>query len=110
MILVTGMPIDFEWTVKFGDLLTVGGAAVVAASILHKRGRSEATSDAILTRLVEDFREMKEEFKTFSSTMAKVATQESQIALLMKWYDELRRGIGFVRGVRGIDHEYGKDD
>lgn len=103
---MTEMGIAFEWTVKFGDLLTMGGALVVAMSILYRRGRNEATSDAILTRLVEDFREMKEEFKTFSSTMAKVATQESQIGLLMKWYDELRRGEGFVKGPRGIDREF----
>jgi hypothetical protein len=91
------MGINFEWTVKIGDVLTLLGALVVAGSILYKRGITEATNAAILARLVEDFDEMKKEFKAFSAAMGEVATQKMQIGLLMKWYDELRRGVGIVK-------------
>ncbi|WGR74353.1 MULTISPECIES: hypothetical protein [unclassified Bradyrhizobium] len=101
------MGITFEWTIKFGDVLTVAGAFIVAASIIYKRGISEATNSAILTRLVDDFDEMKKEFKSFSAAMSEVATQKMQIGMLMKWYDELRHGQGFVRGSRSsVDGEY----
>lgn len=90
------MGLSFEWTVKFGDILTLAGALLVAGSILYKRGIAEATNSAILSRLVEDFDEMKKEFKAFSAAMSEVATQKMQIGLLMKWYDELRRGVGII--------------
>jgi len=59
-----------------------------------------------LKALTKELTEMKTEFKAFSQTLEKVAVQEMQIGLLMKWYDELRHGDGFVRGTRGIDREY----
>lgn len=96
----------FEWTVKFGDLLTVAAALFVAASFLHKHGGQEASVQVTLKALTRELTEMKTEFREFGETLKKVAIQEVQIGLLMKWYDELRRGEGFVRGVHGIDREY----
>lgn len=89
--------INFEWTVKFGDVLTMFGAVVVASSILYKRGVSEATNSQILKQLVIDFDEMKKEFKAFSAALTETAVQKKQIELLMRWYDELRRGVGIIR-------------
>ena len=100
------MGFGFEWTIKLGDLLTVAGALFVAAAFLHKRGGQEASVEVTLTALAKEFKELKEQFKTFSETLTQVATQEVKINLLMRWYDELRRGEGFVRGARGIDREY----
>ena len=62
-----------------------------------------------LESLANELRELKDQFKTFGETLTTVATQEVKINLLMKWYDELRRGDGFVRGARGIDREYSDD-
>jgi len=82
----------FDWTIRFGDVLTVCGAMFVGTSFIYRRGGRDATLD----QLSKDFSEMKDEFKSFGVTLAKVAIQEMQISLLMKWYDELRRGIGKI--------------
>lgn len=82
----------FDWTIKFGDVLTLGGAAFVGGSFLYRRGGREATLEA----LAKDFGEMREEMKTFGKTITEVAIQRSEINMLLKWYDELRRGIGKI--------------
>ena len=102
--------LSFEWTVKLGDLLTVVSALAVAAAFLHKRGGQEMGMQITLESLAQELKELKEQFKTFAETLTTVATQEVRINLLMKWYDELRRGEGFVRGARGIDREYTEGD
>jgi hypothetical protein len=94
------MGLTFEWSVKFGDLLTLGGALIVAAAFLYNRGGKEAGDQMTLQALSREFTEMKSEFKTFSDTLQKIAVQETKIELLMKWYDELRHGDGFVQGPR----------
>lgn len=97
---------SFEWAFKAGDLMTLGSALVVAAAFLYRRGGQEAGMSLTLEALTKELTEMKTEFKAFSQTLGKVAVQEVQIGLLMKWYDELRRGQGFIKGARGIDREY----
>lgn len=89
--------LSFEWTIKFGDVLTMCSAVIVAGAILYRKGQAEATHNAILSRLVDDFDEMKKEFKAFSSVLSEVALQKMQIELLMKWYDEFRRGVGLIK-------------
>jgi hypothetical protein len=97
----------FEWTVRAGDVLTLLGAVVVAGGFLYRRGAKEIAIEITLRALTEQLAEMKTEFKTFGETLKKVGIQEVQISLLMKWYDELRRGEGYVRGSRsGVDGEY----
>jgi hypothetical protein len=102
------MGLTFEWTVKLGDLLTMGGALMVAAAFLYNRGGKEAGDQMTLRALSKEFKEMKTEFKAFSETLAKIAVQETKIELLMQWYDELRRGVGFIQEPRrsNIDGEY----
>lgn len=87
----------FEWTIRAGDLLTLVGGCVVAAAFLYRRGGDDAIVRLTLKIMTDDLAEMKTEFKSFGDTLKKVALQEMQIGLLMKWYDELRRGKGIVR-------------
>lgn len=102
------MGLSFEWTVKLGDLFTLVGALSVAAAFLYNRGGKEAGDSMTLNALSKEFTEMKTEFKAFSDTLQKIAVQETKIELLMKWYDELRHGEGFIQGPRraNIDGEY----
>jgi hypothetical protein len=94
------MGLTFEWTVKFGDALTAGsmlvGALIVAGTVLYKRGGQEVGAKLTLEALTKQLEEMKTEFKAFSAALREVAVQRSQIDLLMKWYDELRRGVGKI--------------
>lgn len=87
----------FEWTIRAGDLLTFVGGLAVAASFLYRRGGADTAVKMSLKAMMEKFTEMEIEFKSFSQTLQKVAIQEMQIGLLMKWYDELRRGKGIVK-------------
>ncbi len=98
--------ISFEWTIKLGDVLTLAGACAVAAAFLYRRGGQEAGVQITLEALTKQLTEMKTEFKAFAETLKEVAVQKEQIRLLMKWYDELRHGDGFVRGARGIEREF----
>lgn len=101
------MGLTFEWTFKLGDVFTLFGALVVAAAFLYRKGGEGASVNITLTALAKEFTEMKTEFKGFAETLQTVAVQEVKIGLLMKWYDELRHGQGFVRGSRtSIDGEY----
>jgi hypothetical protein len=100
---------NFEWTLRAGDILTLVGGLSVAAAFLYRRGGQETGIQITLKTLTEELAEMKTEFKAFGETLTQVATQEVKINLLMKWYDELRRGVGFVQGPRGIDREYGRE-
>lgn len=98
---------NFEWTFRAGDILTFFGGLAVAAAFLYRRGGQEVSVQLTLEALTKELTEMKTEFKEFSATLAKVAIQEMQIGLLMKWYDELRRGKGWVQGHDGgVDGEY----
>ena len=97
----------FEWTFRAGDILTCFGGIAIAAAFLYRRGGQEVSVQITLEALTRELTEMKTEFKSFGETLKKVAIQEMQIGLLMKWYDELRRGEGYVKGHRGgIDGEY----
>lgn len=96
----------FEWTVRFGDLLTMGGAIFVAFGILYRRGQEDVRIDDSIKKALEELKGMKEQLERFSDAIGKIAVQEMQIGLLMKWYDELRRGQGWIQGSGGVDREY----
>jgi hypothetical protein len=91
------MGFGFEWTVRAGDILTFIGGIFVAGSLLYKRGGQDATLKVTMKAFTDELAEMKSEFKSFGETLKKVAIQEMQIGLLMKWYDELRNGKGIVK-------------
>jgi len=86
----------FDWSIKFGDILTMGGALFVGLTILLKRNAHTIQSDLILRTVTQELAELKLEVKTFGVTISKIAVQEEKINLLMKWYDELRRGVGRI--------------
>lgn len=103
------MGLTFEWTIKLGDVLTMFGAVCVAAAFLYNRGGKEAGEHMTLRTLSEEIRGMKTKFEGFGETLQKIAVQETKIELLMKWYDELRHGEGFIQSdVRrgNVDGEY----
>lgn len=86
----------FEWTFRAGDVLTFAGGVFVAAAFLYRRGGEDTRLKITMDAFTKELNEMKTEFKSFGDTLKKVAIQEMQIGLLMKWYDELRRGKGII--------------
>lgn len=96
--------ISWDWTIRAGDVLTMCGALIVAAGIIYNRGRAESRLEGAVLKSTEELSglkgevsDLRGEMKQFGTIMAKMAVQETKIDLLMKWYDELRRGIGLVR-------------
>lgn len=72
----------------------MGGALVVAAGVLYRRVEADAGMQILVKELAKDFSEMKDEMKSFGKAISELAVQRAEINLLMKWYDELRRGGG----------------
>ena len=100
------MTLTFEWTFRAGDVLTfVGGCGVIAA-FLFRSGGSVGRLEAAMTRCIDEISEMKSELSEFGRALTRLSVQETKTDLLMKWYDELRSGKGFIQGGRGIDHEW----
>lgn len=99
---------NFEWTVRAGDVLTLIGGLGVAAAFLYRRGGADVELKLAVTACLKEISEMKTELSEFGKAMTRLAVQETKINLLMKWYDELRRGKGWVAGhdADGVDGEY----
>lgn len=100
------MGITFEWTLKLGDLLTIGGAFVVAAGIVIGRVRNDTKLETAVTTAISEISELKKEFKKFGEILINQADQNRRIIHLEEDVRELRHGEGFVRGPRGIEREY----
>ena len=100
------MGIAFEWTVKFGDVLTLFGALFVAGSFLYRRGGTETGVQVTLQQLAGDFAGMQDEIKKISDVLINQADQNRRIIHLEEDVRDLRHGRGFVQGSRGIDREY----
>jgi hypothetical protein len=87
---------NFEWTFRAGDILTFIGGLAVAASFLYRRGGSDVELKIAVAACLKEMSEIKSELAEFGKAMTKLAVQETKIDLLMKWYDELRRGVGKI--------------
>lgn len=86
----------FDWSVRFGDILVFIGGITVAVTFIYRRGAFDTEMKIAIKTLTEDFTEMKDNMKIFGQSLANYQGMEIKINLLMKWYDELRRGIGRV--------------
>lgn len=89
---------NFEWTLRAGDVLTLIGGLAAAAAFLYRRGGSDLELKLAVAACLKEISEIKLELSEFGKAMTRLAVQETKINLLMKWYDELRRGKGWVQG------------
>ncbi len=109
--------INFEWTIRAGDLLIFAGGIAAAGSFLYKRGGIDATTSATLKALTEEVSDSKHEtkesigaiqieIKKIGEVLINQADQNRRIIHLEDDVRELRHGNGFIRGPVGIDREY----
>lgn len=108
---------NFEWTLRAGDILTFIGGVGVAGAFLYRRGGNEATTAvtllALTTEVSESKRETKEsigaiqiEIKKIGEVLINQADQNRRIIHLEDDVREMRHGHGFIQGGGGIDREY----
>lgn len=99
---------NFDWSFRFGDILTCIGGLAAAAAFLYRRGGSDVELKLAVAACLKEISEIKTELSEFGKAMTRLAVQETKINLLMKWYDELRRGKGWVGGHAddGLDGKY----
>lgn len=92
------MNVSFDWGIKFGDLLTVGSALLVAAAFLFRKGGDYEKLRMAVTTALDQISELKTDIKQMGKVLTELAVQKEQITMLTKWYDELRRGVGRISG------------
>ena len=107
------MGISFEWTLKFGDVLTLGGAFIVAIGIVLTRVRDDTKLQTAVTTAITEISELKQEFKKFGEILIgqarfdeRLTGIDRRVSTAERRIDELAHGEGFVRGRLGIDREY----
>lgn len=74
-------------------LAIFGGGGLVAVRI----GRSTERAQVVSEQAAASIAELKDEVAALKALMTEVALQKAAIERLEKWYDELRRGEGFIR-------------
>ncbi len=102
--------LSFEWTVKLGDVLTLGGALFVAAAFLYRRGGQEVGMKISLDAFAEQMKEMQTEIKELGKVLINQADQNRRIIHLEEDLRLLRTGRGWIQGPHGIDREYGPEE
>lgn len=96
--------VEWDWTIRAGDVLTMCGALVVAGGILYRRGRDENKLENAVTTAIAEIGELKKEFKKFGEILINQADQNRRIIHLEEDVRDLRHGRGFVRDA--TDREY----
>lgn len=86
-----------QYGIRLGDVLVIVSFVGTAIGFLRSYDKSEAHRDFVMQRLTSDVENLQKEVSAQSRTLNEIATQRKEIDLLMKWYDELRRGVGIVR-------------
>lgn len=98
--------IKFNWTLTVGDLITLSSALIIAGSFLFRSGVTLTRLQNAVTSALAEISELKGDIKQMGQILTELAVQKEQINMIMKWYDELRRGRGWVQGQKGVDREY----
>lgn len=95
---MTGLTLEDVYRIaEIGSIL--GACGVVLFKVGRISGRVQETlnlQNVIMTRQADEISELKEETKKLGDVLKSLAVQDERINTLTKWYDELRRGEGFV--------------
>jgi hypothetical protein len=100
---MTGSGVEFEWTVKFSDILVMLGALYVGTTVLLKRVKNDGSSQHLVQGIAEDIEGVKDELKALAKVITDLAVQDTKITNLSNQYfmlqrtvEDLRRGSGWV--------------
>ena len=93
-------------TVTIGNIIEIVTIACggIAAVVAVRNSVTNLGKD--LTRMEADFFDMKIEIKKVGDVLIQMAVTDTRLTNAEQDIRELKHGQGFVRGSRGIDHEY----
>lgn len=74
-------------------LAIIGGGAI----FFMKAGRSAGRVEELLKVHHDDILNLQQDLKNLQPVLTTIAVQKEQIQNLVKWYDELRHGQGFIK-------------
>ena len=107
------MGLNFNWTFGLGDIFTLLSGLSIAGAFLYRRGSGDSKLENAVTQAVAEITELKQDVKKMGEVLVQLAVQKTelnamkdQISMVLKWYDELRRGTGWVQGHKGVDRQY----
>lgn len=85
-------------------VIELGGGGAAIAVVLVKMGRMTGTFEQVSIQQTQEIAEMHEELKAVQKMVVDIAVQkvmlenmQVQITTLIKWYDEIRHGKGFIK-------------
>lgn len=112
---VTGVDEMFEWTIRFGDVLTFLGALFVGAGLLVRWGGGGQKIEDALVQVQRELSGVNTELEKLAQVITLQAVQtvridnlSERIRLLQQNVEDLRRGRGFIqdRDAKSVDREY----
>ena len=84
---------------RIADIITVTGligAMYSAFTVVRKTGKDNAVQTMLLEQSVKRLDDMEKDVRSIATVITELAHQKESIERLMRWYDELRRGIGKI--------------
>src|SRR5690348_12202287 len=84
--------IEFDWTFRVGDILTIGGAAAVAITFAFRSGKVYQA----ITMMQGEIKALKEVAAQIGGVLTMVATQKVEIDHIKEDVRELKHGDGFI--------------
>lgn len=98
--------IDISYTITIGNMLEAasvfGGGVLMLMRMRSDIGSLKRADDS----QGEQIAGIQDEIKKIGEVLIKQATQDQRILHLEKDLYDMKRGRGFIQGLRGIDHEY----
>ena len=88
--------VGFEWTIRFGDVLTMGGAVLVGLGIFYRRAGAEAGLSIKVDEMKEELKELSKVITEQAVQNQRLVEQSRRMTMLEQRVEDLRRGRGYV--------------
>lgn len=87
----------FDWTISFGNILTVVGILGTWAWMFMSMKAELRVQRHDMGNLKERLSQLNEAFTQLGKILTQVAVQDTRLSMMEKAIDEMRHGQGFIR-------------
>jgi len=94
------MMFTFDWTISFGNILTVLGVLGTWAWMFMSMKAELRVQRHDLGSLKERMTSLSEAFTHLGKILTQIAVQDTRLTMIEKAIDELRHGQGFIKSVK----------